>query len=73
MPNRLTSPIEQRRIKVVPAGIVFFDQPELPRPIPFLELLFARDRFKYVFVPLEPDEPMHAIASREPGDQVLAM
>ncbi len=44
-------PLEQ----VVPAGVVFFDQPQLTVAIALLDLAFAKARFLQIVVAFVPD------------------
>ena len=59
------------RPQVPPSGIVLPDQLDLPRPIPFLELLFPGDRTLHISVHLEIYQVVHAILFREPFDYII--
>nr|DAK00520.1 MAG TPA: hypothetical protein [Caudoviricetes sp.] len=50
---------------VLPAGIAFLDQLDLPGARPFLDRLFARDRIDDQIVFVEPDQAHRAVASCE--------
>jgi hypothetical protein len=57
--------------QIDPLGIHAFDQANLPRALPFLDLLLAPDCFGHRVVQLVVDERVHLVAIGEAGDQVL--
>src|SRR6516164_8806752 len=60
-------PLSHIVIEVSPVRIGAFDQLDLPRPSPFLDLLFAKDRLGHRFVEFDIDEKMNAVGL---GDSV---
>src|SRR5687768_4793970 len=62
-----------RWIEVCPVGVLFFDQPNLPSTIPFLQPLLAPDRILDVIEYFEVDKMHHAVALRESRDHLRTM
>jgi hypothetical protein len=61
------------RIEIAPSGVGLLDEVELPFPEPALEALLPLDGVldaKMIFVP---DQKVHAVLTREPWNQSLAM
>src|SRR6185369_846730 len=69
--RRGSNSLNDRLIQIVPLRILRLDQVHLPVPIPFLDLLFTRDRPDGCLVHLEPDQPMNAVVLAESGDYVV--
>src|SRR5690349_9570387 len=57
------------RVQLVPVGIRFFDQLDLPLAIPLFHRLFTVDRIADIGEPLEPHQPVHAVFRREAGNR----
>src|SRR5207244_11054514 len=56
------------RIEINPAGILLFDQTNLPIASPFLQFLLTRDRGDGVVVNLEPNQLVDAVSRRKAGN-----
>lgn len=52
--------------EVLPLGIPLLDEPQLPRAVPLLQLLLARDCLPHVLVELEAHEDVDTVPLREP-------
>ena len=63
----------QPNSKVSPNRIPFVDQIDLPRPMPILQLLLARNRAFHVAEHLKIDQPVNRIFRRVPGHRIVAM
>src|SRR5690606_5591880 len=59
--------------QIDPAGVRFFDQFQLPGPLPFLDLAFADEGGVAGFVRLEPDEDGDAMLGGEAVEVTLAV
>lgn len=59
--------------EVAPVRIRPLDQLQLPRPVPFLDALFAEDRFFHRRMLLEPDQHLDAVIACEAADLTRAM
>jgi hypothetical protein len=57
------------RIKIIPVWIVLFDEPNLPRTIPFLQALFAEDRLLDVIKLLKVYQPVYSVLFRKSLDE----
>ena len=58
-------------IQVAPAGVFFFDQSDLPRPVPLFHGLFFADGAFHRVVDFVPDEVVHLVAFGEALDEVV--
>jgi len=63
----LRNAIEQ----IAPIRVRFLDQPDFPVTAPCLDVFLPRNRIDCIVVNLEPHEPIHAIARRKAGDDLL--
>lgn len=59
--------------QVIPHPIVLLDQPDFPRPVPALDLLLAGDGVINIREFFKPDQDVHAICSREAGNDFILM
>ena len=55
----------ERLIKIIPVWIHRFNEPELPRPIPFLDLTFAAQRRFARIATFKPDQFLDVVFRRE--------
>ena len=58
---------KQRRVQIVPSGVLSLDQVDLPLTRPMLDVLFPLDGSQDVLVPLKERQHRDAIASGEPA------
>src|ERR1700722_7650112 len=72
-PPMKTASRNERRIQVVPMGIVAFDEIDLPVALILLERFLALDRPEHALAMLVPDKPLQAVFLRELVDLTLAM
>src|SRR5690349_17841767 len=68
-----TSLLRDCRIKVVPVRIHGDDLPNLPRPRPMLDVMFALDGISDVVELLEIDQPLQAVPFSKAVDESRAM
>ena len=54
--------------EISPLGVLLFDQPDLPRPLPFLDLFLARDGGFHGLMGFGVDQTMNLVLVREPLD-----
>src|SRR5579859_2779620 len=59
------SPLEDRFVEIAPGRIGFLYQPDLPRPRPLLQPLFAMDRVADVLERLGVNKPVHRVLPAE--------
>ena len=66
------SPV-QLVVEIAPFAVFGMDKPHLPRARPVLDIALSLDGRADVFVELQPDQALQAIATSEPLDEALAM
>src|SRR5690348_13765517 len=69
-PMSPTALSDERPVQVPPLRITLFDQPNLPGPIPTLDLFLAGNRQVNVSKLLEPHQTMNAVSLRKPSYDV---
>ena len=60
-------------VEIIPVGVAFLDQANLPRAIPAFDLLLARDRDMNVVELFVPDEKVDAISFGKTRNEPIAM
>lgn len=63
----------QSNRKIMPVGVWPLDQVDLPRPMPTLELFFARNGWFHFVKKLEVDQSVDAVLAGESGDRHFAV
>ena len=53
------------KIEIDPISVLFFNEFDFPRPVPFLDLVFTRFSSIACVMKLKPDETIHIIATGE--------